>query len=176
MSGDLEFVREDLKQSKTPAGPLDEEKLLSPSGNSCRCTRHSGHKARPPRHLQPAYPGERRVAPIILCERCVANFIMLPIQWFDGAGSRDSRLAVWPKQGTRGDEVTREGKKQDEGDVMRGRRGVGGKGRAQMRACDVEIKGRIKAQAAARTQAHMHASTQAHVHKFHFFFLVFSHS
>lgn len=58
----------------------------------------------------------------------------------------------------RGDEVTREGKKQDEGDVMRGR--VGGGGRPpQMRAYDLEIKGRIKAQAAART----HTGTRAQI-------------
>lgn len=94
---------------------------------------------------------------------------MLPIDWFDQAGS-SGRLTVWPKQRMRGDEVTREGKKQDEGDVMRGRwRELGGRegGRVgrlpQMRAHDLKKNQSMDQSAGRCTRAH--ARTHALLHK-----------
>lgn len=104
----------------------------------------------------PRRPGERRVAPKIPCERCVANFIMLPIQRFDGAGS-SGRLAAWPERGMRGDEVTREGKKQDGGDVLRGQGEAGVAAAADEGARSYN----------QRTEQSAGCRTHKHVHKFH---------
>lgn len=63
MSGDLDSSEEIWSKSKTPAGPLDEEKLLGPSGNSRRCARHSGHKAPPTPTSNPPTPVKEESPP-----------------------------------------------------------------------------------------------------------------
>lgn len=166
----------EFKQHKTPAGPSIQRKdsVQVEAAAVCRCICHLDTKQNPslPPSLEPSLLGERRAAPIILCERCVANFIMLPIDWFDQAGS-SGRLTVCSKQRMRGDEVTREGKKQDEGDVTRGRwrEPAVGEGRPpQMRASDLKYQ---RMDQSAGWCAHAHAATFAQIP---FFFSPFCHS
>lgn len=105
----------------------------------------------------PSFPTDKRWKMsllIILCERCVTNFIMLAIHLnsqFDEVGS-DGQLSIWPKQGMRRDEGTWEDKKQDEGTWWeeRGRLPLGtvregavGK-TLKMRAHDLKSKARSK--------------------------------